>query len=229
MNAGSSGGVFVTGTDTGVGKTFVSCYLLREARRLGHQIGVMKPVETGVGIDGPEDAASLGAASGSTDPPGIICPQRFALPAAPDVAATAEGKEVDLGAIDDAWRTLSGSNRLMLVEGAGGLRVPLSKDIEMADLAQRLELPLLIVARASLGTINHTLLTLESAQKRGLALRGVVINRVDGPLSDPDRANLGCLKRELGSLLLGELAFQGPGQVVPAGLLPLGAIWPELA
>jgi dethiobiotin synthetase len=198
-------GCFVTGTDTGVGKTVVACGLVRALRAEGADVGVMKPVETGVGEAGPLDAAALREAAGCRDPLSDVCPQRFALAAAPDVAASAEGLRVDLDAVRQAWGRLSARHDLMVVEGAGGLLVPLDAGTRMADLAAELGLPLLVVARGSLGTVNHTLLTLEAAASRHLHVLGVVISHAGGELSAADAANLETLRRDLGGLLLAEI------------------------
>ncbi|MEN8182011.1 MAG: dethiobiotin synthase, partial [Myxococcota bacterium] len=136
-------GLFVTGTDTGVGKTLVACALVRELRRRGHDVGAMKPVETGVGTEGPLDARALRAAAGDGDPLELVCPERFSLPAAPTAAARRAGREVSLEAIGRAFRTLSERHALLIVEGAGGLLVPLNAKTTMADLARALRLPLL--------------------------------------------------------------------------------------
>jgi len=200
-----SHGVFVTGTDTGVGKTLVSCTLARGLRLRGTDVGVMKPAETGVGVEGPQDAIALRQAAGVDDDLELICPQRFAMPAAPSVAAAAEGRSVDLAVIEASFRRLAARHDFMIVEGAGGLRVPITGDRDMADLAQALELPLLVVARAALGTINHTLLTLEAIQQQGLPLAGVVISHTTGALSGADASNLEALRQALGQRGVGEI------------------------
>ena len=198
-------GLFVTGTDTGVGKTLVACALARALRARGVDLGVLKPAETGVGPAGPLDALALREAAGAEDPIDEVCPEAFALPAAPAVAARAEGRKVDLGRIRDAAARLRARHRFLLVEGAGGALVPLASGVHMLDLAGELELPALVVARGALGTINHTLLTLEALEARGLSLAGVVLSHGPAPLSAPDAANLAWLRKALGSRLLGEL------------------------
>jgi len=201
----------VTGTDTGVGKTFVGCALVRALRGRGADVGVMKPIETGVGAGGPSDAIALCEAAGVDDPIEIVCPQRYALPAAPTVAAAAEGREVDLDAVRAAFERLAAAHATLVVEGAGGLLVPAAKGASMADLARELGLPLLVVARASLGTINHTRLTLEAAAARALPLAGVVVSHADGPLSPADAANLAALRTYLGDRLVAEIPPLPPG------------------
>jgi len=208
-----SRGVFVTGTDTGVGKTLVACALLRALRARGVDAGAMKPIETGVGPGGPTDAIALRLAAGERDPLAEVCPQPFALAAAPLVAARAEGRAVDLAAIDAAFARLRARREFLVVEGAGGLLVPIDAELAMSDLAQRMALPLLVVARAALGTINHTRLTIEAARVRGLPVAGVVISHASGPLSAADEANLAALRGELGAARVGEIPPLAAGEL----------------
>ena len=198
-------GFFVTGTDTGVGKTLVACALVRGLRSRGFDVGAMKPVETGVGEAGPLDALALRRAAGDEDPLEDVCPLRYALPAAPTVAASADGRDVEVWAIRQAYQRLAVRHDCVIVEGAGGLLVPVAEQLSMADLARELALPLLVVARAALGTINHTLLTLEVAVARGLSVAGVVISHAGGVLSGADAANLQALRDALGPALVGEI------------------------
>ena len=203
-------GLFITGTDTGVGKTFVSCALARGLRAAGVDVGVMKPIETGVPAEGPEDARALRLAAGVDDPLDLICPVRFPLPASPEAAARAEGQTVSLAPIHDAFDSLARRHRFMLVEGAGGLLVPIDAHTDMADLARRLDLPLLLVARAGLGTVNHTRLTLEAAEARGLEVFGVVISHSAAKEPEGDRRNLEGLRERLGERLVLELNYREP-------------------
>jgi dethiobiotin synthetase len=217
-------GLFITGTDTGVGKTYVTCALARGLRAAGFDVGVMKPVETGVSAAGPEDARALIRAAGVADELDLVCPIQYAMPAAPQAAAAAEGLERAAESIDRisrAFSTLSDRHAFMLVEGAGGILVPFDEKTTMADVAQQLGTPLLVVARTSLGTINHTLLTLEACDRRGLDVLGVVLSHATGVLSEADTQNLEVLKRRLGDRLLGEVPPQArPDEVaaVDAGL-----------
>jgi dethiobiotin synthetase len=205
-------GLFITGTDTGCGKTTVACALARSARDAGQRVRVLKPVETGCEPDAagelrPLDALALAEAAGDDGPLERVCPYRLRLPVAPPVAADYEGVTIDLGRIDKAYAAASASADLVLVEGAGGLRVPIVPGFEMADLALRLGLPLLVVCRARLGTLNHTLLTLEAAERRGLEVAGVCISHTEPELSSADRANLDLLKAELPVPCIGELGW----------------------
>ena len=221
-------GCFVTGTDTGVGKTLVACAIVRGLRRRGLDVGVMKPVETGVGAAGPLDARALREAAGVDDPLEDVCPQRFALPAAPAVSAVHEGSAVDLAQLDAAFERLAAHHEYLLVEGAGGLLVPVTAELSMAGLAARWELPLIVVARARLGTINHTRLTLEVARGRGLAIAGLVLSHADGPTSPADAANLRALREDPGVRLLGEIPPLAPGALPSDDALDLAGLATEV-
>jgi dethiobiotin synthetase len=180
-------GLFVTATDTGVGKTEVSCAILANARAAGLDAVGMKPAQSGHVPGEPSDAERLRDACDRSEPLETICPYTFAAPLAPAVAARVEGKEVSFGRIVDAARALAARHAALLVEGAGGLLVPLTARETYADLAAALRLPVLVVARAGLGTVNHTALTLEALRARGLALAGIVLNRT-APDDDPSVA-----------------------------------------
>lgn len=212
-------GLFVTGTDTGVGKTVVACALAAALRGRGLDVGAMKPIETGVGRAGPLDALALRRAAGADDPLDDVCPLRFALPAAPTVAAAREGRRIDLRAVARAFRRLAARHDLVVVEGAGGLLAPAATGMTMADLAERLGLPLVLVTRAALGTINHTRLALEAAERRGLRLAGVVVSHGPRRIPPADALNLAALRAELGPRLVGELAPLRRGQAPPADAL----------
>jgi dethiobiotin synthetase len=179
--------VFITGTDTGVGKTVVGAALALFLRGRGLDVGVMKPVETGV-----PDPARLGAdgellrwSAGSDDDRELISPYRFRRPLAPAVAAKAEGRTVDFVRLAATARELASRHDILLVEGAGGLMVPLSGGLLVADLARELAFPLLVVCRPALGTINHSLLTVFAARTMGIPLAGLLVN---GMPDDPDEA-----------------------------------------
>jgi dethiobiotin synthetase len=186
-------GLFVTGTDTGCGKTTVACALARSAHAKGLRVRVLKPIETGCEAGVPADARALAQAAGDPRPVEELCPYRLALPAAPEIAARQEQVVIDPDVLQRALAAAAEEADLLLVEGAGGLRVPIAPGLEMAELALLFGLPLLVVARASLGTINHTLLTLEAATARRLTVAGVVFSHVEPKLSDADRANLDLL------------------------------------
>ena len=200
-------GLFVTGTDTGVGKTEVSCALVAAARADGLDLGAMKPAQSGVEPGDPGDAQRLRAAAGETDPPELVCPYTFAAPLAPGVAARLAGVEIRLEVILEAAQVLAARHTALLVEGAGGLLVPLTPRHTYADLAVALGLPVLVVARAGLGTVNHTALTVEALRARGLAVAGVVLNRTSAE-SDPSVPhNAAEIERLTGAKVLASLPF----------------------
>jgi dethiobiotin synthetase len=170
-------GLFVTATDTGVGKTEVACALLAEARARGLDAVGMKPAQSGVVAGEPSDAERLHAASGAVEPLEALCPYSFGAPLAPAVAARVEGRSVSFARVVDGARALAARHAAVVVEGAGGLLVPLTEEATYADLAAALALPVLVVARAGLGTVNHTALTVEALRRRGLAIAAIVLNR----------------------------------------------------
>jgi len=172
-------GIFITGTDTGVGKTIVSAALAFVLRERGVRVGVMKPVTSGCierdGVLVSEDAELLAAGAGITVTD-EVAPYLLREPVAPAVAAEKEGVRIEFSRILAAYHRLADSYDFVIVEGAGGLMVPLAGGLLVADLAKLLALPLLVVARPSLGTVNHTLLTCFAARQLELPVRGVVVN-----------------------------------------------------
>jgi dethiobiotin synthetase len=203
-------GLFVTGTDTGVGKTHVACGIVRALVRRGIDVGVMKPVETGVAGGLGPDAAALMAAAGCDDPPERVCPYTYPLPASPLAAARAAGVEVRLGAVAAAFRALAARHGAVVVEGAGGWAVPVAPGLDMGGIAKALALPVLVVSRRSLGTVNHTRLTVEAVRAAGLTVAGVVLNGPAAP-DDPSAAGNGALIAEL----TGAFVFEDLGWGVP--------------
>ncbi|OGW37182.1 MAG: dethiobiotin synthase [Nitrospirae bacterium GWC2_56_14] len=177
-------GLFITGTDTGVGKTYVAAGIAKALRSAKIDVGVMKPVETGCrprsGKLIPRDAEALIRAAAVRDPLSLVNPYRFQAPVAPSVAAQIERKTINPGKILRSFKTLSQRHRFMIVEGAGGIMVPLAQGYLFLDLAEALGLPVLIVARPGLGTINHTLLTIDALRSRRMMIAGIVINDGQG-------------------------------------------------
>jgi len=173
--------LFITGTDTGVGKTFVTCALARRARALGLRVFAFKPVETGCLHVGETlvgaDQEALAVAAGDWQQGPLRGVYRFSLPAAPLVAALAEAATIDLDQIATTLRLGSAEADLVLVEGAGGWRVPLTETVDMGGLAARTTTRTVIVARAGLGTINHSLLTIEAVERDGLRVEALVLSR----------------------------------------------------
>ena len=172
--------ILIAGTDTGVGKTVVTAALAACLRRRGVNAGVMKPVASGCEETecGPMSADVLffERVLGRLDPPELVNPARYRAPLAPSVAARREGRTLDLASLDAAFEELSRRHEVLLVEGIGGLLVPLEGRFTVADLALRWKLPLLIVARPGLGTINHTALTVLHARFRGIPVAGFLFN-----------------------------------------------------
>jgi dethiobiotin synthetase len=204
-------GIFITGTDTGVGKTLVAATLAAYLRDIGYRVGVMKPAETGCQeIDGqlfPEDAIRLKEASGCGEPLEKICPYRLPEPLAPSIAAERAGVNIDVDHLLDLYGEISAKHDITLVEGAGGLMVPLLPSYTYADFARVLKLPAIVVAANKLGAINHLLLTLEHASCRGLSVLGYVLNRVSDENSLAGDTNREVLSTLTGVPCLGELPF----------------------
>jgi dethiobiotin synthetase len=170
-------GLFVTATDTGVGKTIVTAALALVLRDRGLDVGVAKPLQSGnlaADLDG--DAMRLKALAVLPDDPGEMVAHAFAAPLAPVIAARIEGVRIAPDDVVAHVRALAARHQAVLVEGAGGLMAPLAEAWTCADLAAALELPLLVVARPGLGTVNHTVLTVLAARQRGLEPLGVVLN-----------------------------------------------------
>jgi dethiobiotin synthetase len=183
-------GLFITGTDTDVGKTYVAALIARSLMVSGRRVGVYKPAASGCLRDAQgnvvsDDAVALWEAAGRSGELEQVCPQRFAAPLAPHLAARAEGREIDARLLRmgiDPWRHCE----IVLVEGAGGLMSPLGDTEYVADLAADFGFPLIVVSRNVLGTINATLQTLITASvyRRGLKVAGVVLNHPAPPAAD---------------------------------------------
>ena len=207
-------GLFITGTDTGVGKTLVSMGLITLFKEKGMRVGVMKPVESGCRRDNrgliPEDAILLKNAAESKDDLDIINPYALEAPLAPALAAEMEGFEIKLEVIQKAFEILTSRHDMVIVEGAGGFLVPIFGDFFMADLAKELNLPLLLVTEAKLGIINHTLLTLAHAREREIPVLGIVMNHTSDQQSLPESLNPDALKRWAKAPFLGSIPFM-PG------------------
>ena len=194
-------GLFVTGTDTGVGKTQIAAALADLLAERNQIVRPRKPVESGCRPEGdhlaPEDARALQAASRTDEALERICPYPLEPPLSPERAATLAGMRVGLDDLKAACLNGVAETDFLLVEGAGGFYSPLVPGVLNADLAAALPLPVLLVAEDRLGIINHTLLTVEAIKRRGLALVGVVLNHLD-PARDPRMNNSADLSRWLG-------------------------------
>lgn len=183
-------GLFVVGTDTDVGKTFLTARIARQLLEEGVSVGVYKPACSGShpGEDQAPvwaDIETLSEALLHKFPRERICPQTFQTPLAPPVAARLEHREIDEHLLTGGINWWRGRVDVLLIEGIGGLLCPVTDRTTVCDLAERWQFPLLVVARLGLGTINHTLLTVEVAQNRGLDVAGIVLNE-----SQPDQGGL---------------------------------------
>ncbi len=218
MTTGPLRGLFVTGTDTGVGKTTIAAALLRHARRRGRTPIPFKPVETG--CDGPPADATL--LWNAARPPTAIsetCLYALRLPAAPSLAARAEGIRVDLDLVVERARALAARGDFLLVEGAGGLLVPYVDRLTTVELARRLALPLLVVARTALGTLNHTALTLREAERSGLPVAGIIFNRTAERVEPHESGNAELIEDLTGCRPWGPFPFLPPSARTDADLL----------
>ena len=203
-------GYFITGTDTNVGKTYVTCALARRARTLGHQVFAFKPIETGC-LPGPDgalvgsDQELLCEASGAWQRGPLRGAYRFKQPAAPLVAADAEGASIDLDVVASVAQQGRAAATVSLIEGAGGWRVPITPKADMSVMATALGFPILIVAKAGLGTINHTLLTIEAVERDGLQVAGVVLSE----RPEDDRAMTRSNREQIGRCWRGPVTVLG--------------------
>ena len=200
---------FVTGTDTGIGKTLVACALVHALRARGIAAVGMKPVASGAWRDARgclrnEDADALAAVSGGGYPPELISPYLFEAPLAPHIAARTEGRRIERTVIFDAFHQLSARARHVVVEGVGGFLVPLADGFTTADLAEAIAAPVVLVVGLRLGCINHALLTAEAIRARGLSLVGWVANALPEGMLEQD-ATIATLVARLHSPLLGVL------------------------
>lgn len=196
---------FVTGTDTGVGKTFATCALLHAFRRRGLTAVGMKPIAAGTSADGQnDDVRCLVAASSLAAPATLVNPYLFAPPIAPHVAAAEAGVRIDIACIGKAFSELGGLAEIVLVEGVGGFRVPLDDAVDTADLAVALDVPIILVVGLRLGCLNHALLTVEAIAARGLRLGGWIANRIDRDMARP-LENIEALRTRIAAPLLGTL------------------------
>jgi dethiobiotin synthetase len=175
-----SKGFFITGTDTGVGKTVIAGAFIKTVRAQGVSVGAMKPIETGCSRIGtnlcPTDGMFLRKVAGMDENINQITPYCFEAPVAPSLASEMEGRPVSVSGILEKFNALLQRYHAVVVEGVGGILVPIRKDYFVLDLIKDMALPLIVVARPALGTLNHTLLTVNYALKEGVRVAGVVIN-----------------------------------------------------
>ncbi len=200
-------GYFVTGTDTGAGKTLVSCALLHAFRAHGRLVAGMKPVAAGMENGKWADVELLAAASNVSPARELINPYALVPAIAPHIAAKQEGIRIDIPAIRRACLELQKVADIVIVEGVGGFRVPLNDHQDSADMAKALGLPVILVVGMRLGCLNHALLTAQAVRAVGLPLRGWIANRIDRDMQALDE-NVAALEQRLDCPLLGMLPFE---------------------
>jgi dethiobiotin synthetase len=227
-NAQIGRGVFVTGTDTGCGKTEVSLGMMRWLQARGLEVVGMKPVASGAEStpEGLRNADALRLQRQSSRPPpyGRVNPYAFAPPVAPHLAARQAGVSIDLALIRSVWLSLAARADLVLVEGVGGWRVPLGPESELADLVRVLRLPVVLVVGLRLGCLNHALLSAESIVSSGARLLGWVANVTDGSMGLAQE-NIAALEERLPAPCLGRVPrLRPPGPVAVAASLDLEAV-----
>lgn len=218
-------GVFVAGTDTGVGKTLVACALLHGFAACGLRVVAMKPVAAGAlrrrGVWHNEDVAQLCAAANVDAPQSVVNPYCFAPPIAPHIAAQEAGVAIRMAVIEKNYARLGRGADLVVVEGVGGLLVPLGRRLNAADIPARLGLPVVLVVGLRLGCLNHALLTVEALQARGLCLAGWIANRIDPGMARAGE-NLQALRARIKAPLLGTLRYaQNPRPAAIARMLDI--------
>lgn len=221
MNSNQKTAWFVAGTDTEVGKTFVSCALLHALRARGLSAIGMKPVAAGTDQNGRnDDVEALLAAASVKAPRELVNPYLFAPAIAPHIAAAEAGRSIEIARISAALATLRGMADALIVEGVGGFCVPLGPRSDSADLAADLGLPVILVVGMRLGCINHALLTEQAIAARGLELAGWIANRIDAQMPRFDE-NLASLKERIKAPLLGVIpAHSTPQQAASRLDLP---------
>jgi dethiobiotin synthetase len=217
-------GIFITGTDTGVGKTLVTAALALHLKKRGLTVGVMKPIETGVsaGRETRSDAARLRSIIESEETFGAICPYSFELPVAPLAAAQTTRQVINPETIRKVYRLLSSRYDYTVVEGIGGVLVPITTKISVADLIKQLRLPAIVVGRSELGGINHALLTIEALRRKHIDIIALVLNRTHAVRSAlarvQERSTIEILRKQAGVPVLGPLPYEPglPGRFRPA-------------
>ncbi|PPD56239.1 MAG: dethiobiotin synthase [Methylotenera sp.] len=200
---------FITGTDTGVGKTFIACKLIQQYVAQGYKVVGMKPVAAGCElVDGEwvnDDVLKLEAASNVKAPRALTNPYSFTEPIAPHIAAELTGKTIEISVIKDAFDALSQMADIVIVEGAGGFLVPLNNTEKLADLAQALNIPVVLVVGIKLGCINHAILTYEAVKARQIQMHAWIPNQIE-PQMQYYANNIASIKANLSAINMIEMA-----------------------
>jgi dethiobiotin synthetase len=204
-------GCFITGTDTGVGKTLMAAALAVRLKQHGLRVAVMKPIETGCSKETPfdSDAERLRTAIATDLSLDVVSPYRFSAPLAPVDAARAAGVTIEMDHIESAFHTLANDQAFVLVEGVGGLMVPISETMDVRDLMTFLRLPALVVGRTALGGVNHALLTIEALRQRSIPALGIVLNQLLPILHhEQTRSTVALLRERSGVPVFGPIAYE---------------------
>jgi len=205
-------GIFITGTDTAVGKTLVTAVFARSLKERGLDVGVMKPVETGVVHGRPSDAVRLICAAQVSDALDRVRPYAFRLPVAPLDAARAERRSIQMAAIMTAYRQLQSQHEVVLVEGAGGLHAPITPTRDMLNLIEKMKAPVVVVGRAGLGGVNHAMLTLNALRARAIPILALVLNQTvqvkTAVARRQERSTLELLREFAGVPVIGPLPYR---------------------
>jgi dethiobiotin synthetase len=205
-------GIFITATDTGVGKTVVTAALALALRKRGCSVGVMKPVETGVRGETESDADRLKRAALAQDDLALIRPYVFRRPVAPLDAARLSRKPISLSVIQRAFRTIRSRHELLLVEGVGGLHVPLTRTVDVLDLIAQLQMSAVVVGRAGLGGVNHAMLTLNALHRRKIPVVALVLNCTSSSgaagVREQERSTVRLLRQLAGLPVIGPLPYR---------------------
>lgn len=203
-------GIFITGTDTDVGKTWIASGIAAALNKRGIDVGVYKPFMSGYKReDSQSDAAILKAMSGDRNALDQINPYAFEEPLAPYVAASRQGLDIHRSDVTTHFKTIQPTHDFFIVEGAGGLMAPLGQDFHVGDLAADFGLPVVIIAKCGLGTVNHTLLTIEKLRQLDLEITGIIMNGFHDDVTDvPEQTNRALLEAFTDVPILGEVPFR---------------------
>jgi len=217
-------GIFVTGTDTGVGKTFISCAIAKGLRKKGIDTGVMKPIETGCKKRNnslvPADGISLKKSAGVDDPLDLIVPYRFSAPLAPFIAAELENKRINILKIKNSYIKITKRHDFIIIEGAGGVLVPITKSYTYLNLIKDICIPVVIVAANKLGVINHLMLTVHSLKQNRITPYCVILNNIEHKKNIAQRTNLYALKNLLKNIPILDVPFN-PGEKLQEKIVEL--------
>lgn len=213
--------IVITGTDTDVGKTFVTSLLLKSLRSAGMKAAGYKPVCSGVQLDAQgnrswADVEALYHACDGQYSRDILCPQTFDAPLAPPMAAVAEGKQIEDGLLLQGAEAFREHSDWLLIEGAGGWLSPITQSQSLRDFCPLWNAPVLLISRLGLGTLNHTLLTIESIERSGIPIAGIVMNQSTSAQNDPStQSNLEELRKRTLHPVWGVVAFENNKNHLP--------------